>query len=96
MGLCSTVQQTHPRIALKTRRNHFSDNTDPFSDRSWRSNKYRGVCTDKPIGTAHSAIQRFLTYRYNIVNAVFNPTKCLLGDDPSAIDNLAEGERDWL
>lgn len=93
------IRELTPRQHMKLMRNHFADN--PYEavsvDVSALSDS-RVVCIQSKLRRLTRrlwAAERSHAYRFNAVNAVFNPRKVLLGDDP---DCLAENGsiRSWL
>lgn len=87
-------------MALKLHRNHLSQSSQKslcgvLSDISVGR---RGYTADGMNGLSASlwASQRTRRYRYGIINAVFNPRKVLLGDDPELHDDDDGRSRDWL
>lgn len=92
-----TVKDMSPRTATKLHRNHFETREQALSGIVSGFNPIVGVDTIRThdaLSAALWASQRQTAYRFGWINAIFNPVKVLLGDDPELFDD--EREREWL
>lgn len=94
-----SVREHEPRLFMKMERNHFADSSqEPLYAAlcGFSGNQVVGTTSGlNPLSAALWASQRQTAYRFGWINAVFNPTKVLLGDDPNCLKD-DERNRDWL
>lgn len=92
------VREAEPRMHTKLMRNHFQ------SAENVQSGVLSGFLEDhvvdtiggtEALSTSLWASQRQMVYRFGWINAVFNPRKVLLGDDPECLKD-DDRERTWL
>lgn len=97
-GMARTVRTHEPRLFRKVMRNHFETAQTALSGAQWRSRASTIEATRQSVDALYASLraaERSHAYRFGRVNAIFNPTAVLLGDDPTLWTDL-DTERGWL
>lgn len=89
----SSISRLAPRMQTRVYRNHFDAQSPQMASAYVEStfNRLRGVDIIDVSGPAQKASEWLQTYRYNIVNAIFNE-KVLAGDDLSVLEDTDDWE----